>query len=169
MPAQEGVLSSGDEASLREALKRCSPATLDAACALRKTGDLSYVPTVVFGVLERFVERSLREKFQHPSASELRLIEDLQFDSLTLLEAVLLLEEVLQITIDSDDLRELRTLSDVQRFTGRKLRPSAGGAAAPPCPTNLSRPLEQRALGDHPNRTCDRTDLAENTKSRVMT
>lgn len=154
MPAQEGVLSPRDEASLREALKRCSPATFEAACALRKTGDVSYVPLVVLGVLERFVERSLRPKFQHPSASELRLIEDLQFDSLTMLEAVLLLEDVLQITIDNDDLRELRTLGDVQRFTESKLHPSPDGGAAPLSAPNLSRPLEQRALGDHPSRTC---------------
>lgn len=152
-----------NDAMLRDALKRCSPSTLEAALAFRRSGDIAHVPLVVGGVIERFIERELRPKLKFPSAAELRLIEDLNVDSLTMLEAVLLLEEVLQITIDNEELQSLRTVGDVQRFTERKLRCLV--ETAPISPPNLSRSLEQRVSGDHPKRLCERTDLTQNTKS----
>src|ERR1022692_455986 len=45
-----------DEAALREALKRCSPSTFEAAVQFRKTGNADHMPAVVIGVIERFVE-----------------------------------------------------------------------------------------------------------------
>jgi len=49
-----------DEAALREALKRCSPSTFEAAVQFRKTGNPEHVPAIVIGVIERFVEPDLR-------------------------------------------------------------------------------------------------------------
>src|SRR5438552_18753868 len=51
-----------DETALREALKRCSPSTFEAAVQYRKTGNPEHVPAVVIGVIERFVEPDLRVK-----------------------------------------------------------------------------------------------------------
>ena len=53
-----------DEAPLREALKRCSPSTFEAAVQFRKTGNAEHVPAVVIGVIERFVEPDLRIKLK---------------------------------------------------------------------------------------------------------
>ncbi len=113
-----------DEAHLRETLKRCSPATFAAVRAFRATGDYAHLPAIVTGVIERFVERELREKLlsADPAPAELRLIEDLGLDSLTLMEIVILTEDVLPVTINNDELRHLRTLGDVQRFITAKLR-----------------------------------------------
>ena len=53
-----------DEAALREALKRCSPSTFEAAVQFRKTGNADHMPAVVIGVIERFVEPDLRAKLR---------------------------------------------------------------------------------------------------------
>ena len=118
-----------DDEALREMLKRCSPATYYAACKFRQTRDPALVPVIVNGVIERYVERNLRPKLQAPTA-DLRLAEDLGIDSLTMMEIVMLAEDVLRISIHNEELRGLRTLGDVQRFVDAKLR----GVPPPPPP-----------------------------------
>lgn len=124
-----------DNADLREALKRCSPATYYAACKFRQSGDLSQLPAIILGVIERYVERELRAKLRD-NPDPLRLREDLGLDSLTMMEVVMLAEEVLKISISNEELTELRTIADVQRFMRAKLRdlPSPALASAVPAP-----------------------------------
>src|SRR5882724_11699632 len=110
-----------DEAALREALKRCSPSTFEAAVQYRKTGNPEHVPAVVMGVIERFVEPDLRVKLKDAD-DDLRLIEDLGIDSLTMMEIVILVEDVLQMSINNDELRNLRTVGDVKTFIDCKIR-----------------------------------------------
>lgn len=110
-----------DEAALREALKRCSPSTFEAAVQYRKTGNAEHVPAVVIGVIERFVEPDLRTKLKDAD-DDLRLIEDLGIDSLTMMEIVILVEDVLQMSINNDELRNLRTVGDVKTFIDCKIR-----------------------------------------------
>ena len=109
-----------DDARLREALKRCSPPTYHAARAFRKTGSFDHLPVIVHGVVERYVDREFRSKMRTPGL-ELRLAEDLGLDSLSMMEIVMLAEDILRITIDNDELRQLSTLGDVVRFIERKL------------------------------------------------
>lgn len=110
-----------DEATLRESLKRCSPSTFEAAVQFRRTGNPEHMPAVVIGVVERFVEPDLRAKLKDAD-DDLRLIEDLGIDSLTMMEIVILVEEVLQLTINNDELRNLRTVGDVKLFIDCKIR-----------------------------------------------
>ena len=110
-----------DETALREALKRCSPSTFEAAVQFRKTGNADHMPAVVIGVIERFVEPDLRPKLKDAD-DDLRLIEDLGIDSLTMMEIVILVEDVLQLTINNDELRNLRTVGDVKTFIDCKIR-----------------------------------------------
>jgi 3-hydroxyacyl-[acyl-carrier-protein] dehydratase len=110
-----------DEAALREALKRCSPSTFEAAVQFRKTGNADHMPAIVIGVIERFVEPDLRAKLKDAD-DDLRLIEDLGIDSLTMMEIVILVEDVLQLTINNDELRNLRTVGDVKTFIDCKIR-----------------------------------------------
>lgn len=109
-----------DPDPLREALKRCSAATYQAACQFRKTNDPAYLPTIILGIIERFVEPDLRKRLEMPD-DNLRLIDDLGLDSLTLMETVILIEDVLMITIDNQELQSLRTLGEVRLFIARKL------------------------------------------------
>ena len=53
---------------------------------------------------------------------DLRLIEDLGIDSLTMMEIVILVEDVLHMSINNDELRNLRTVGDVKTFIDCKIR-----------------------------------------------
>jgi len=110
-----------DDAYLREALKRCSASTYEAACQFRKTGNTEHLPAIVLGIIERYVEPDLRAKLKNPD-DDLRLIEDLGIDSLTMMEIVILVEDVLQMSINNEELRQLRTLGDVKQFIDCKVR-----------------------------------------------
>ncbi len=110
-----------DETALRDALKRCSASTVEAAVQFRKSHDVAQVPVVVIGVLERFVEPGLRAKLKEVD-DDLRLVEDLGIDSLTMMEIVILVEDVLQMQINNDELRNLRTVGDVKTFIDCKVR-----------------------------------------------
>ena len=125
-----------DESALRESLKRCSPATIEAAIAYRKTQEASHLPAVIIGVIERFVEPDLRAKLKEAD-DELRLVEDLGIDSLTMMEIVILVEDVLQMQINNEDLRNLRTVGDIKVFIDCKVR-----GLPPPKPTKFL-PIEQ--------------------------
>lgn len=118
-----------DENALRETLKRCSSATIEAALQFRKTRDVTHVPVVVIGVIERFVEPSLRPKL-HAGEDDLRMVEDLGIDSLTMMEIVILVEDVLQMQINNEELRNLRTVGDIKTFIDCKAR-----GLPPPKPT----------------------------------
>ncbi len=120
-PALAKVFTPEDETALRESLKRCSPSTFEAAVQFRKTGNPEHVPAVVIGVIERFVEPDLRTKLKDAD-DDLRLIEDLGIDSLTMMEIVILVEETLQLSINNEELRNLRTVGDVKTFMDCKLR-----------------------------------------------
>jgi 3-hydroxyacyl-[acyl-carrier-protein] dehydratase len=72
-------------------------------------------------VIERFVEPDLRVKLKDAD-DDLRLIEDLGIDSLTMMEIVILVEDVLQLSINNDELRNLRTVGDVKTFIDCKIR-----------------------------------------------
>ncbi|HTQ29900.1 MAG TPA: phosphopantetheine-binding protein [Opitutaceae bacterium] len=110
-----------DEAALTEALKRCSPATIEAAVKFRKTGDPAYVPAVVIGIIERFAEPDQRAKLREAD-DDVRIIDDLGIDSLTMMEIVMLVEDTLQMSINNDELRHLRTLGDIKVFIDCKIR-----------------------------------------------
>jgi 3-hydroxyacyl-[acyl-carrier-protein] dehydratase len=125
MPA----FTSEDDARIRDALRRCSALTRDAACAFRRTGNEDYLPDVVRGLIEHFVERDARATLRN-GGDCLRLAEDLGVDSLTLLEIVFLAEDVLQVSIDNEDLRPCRTVGDIRDFLAAKLRPCRPDEAA---------------------------------------
>jgi acyl carrier protein len=114
-----------EEASLRDALKRCSPETREAASAFRRTGRSEYVPAIVHGLIEHYIEREARAKLNGDD-DNLRLVEDLGVDSLTMMEIVFLAEDVLQVSIDNEDLRPFRTVGDIKRYLASRM---AGGAA----------------------------------------
>jgi 3-hydroxyacyl-[acyl-carrier-protein] dehydratase len=109
-----------DEAHLREALKRCSASTYEAACRFRQTGDPAWLPAIILGVIEHHVDPDLRAKLRDAD-DDLRLIEDLGIDSLTMMEIVALAEDVLPVSINSEELCLLRTLGDVKQVIECKL------------------------------------------------
>src|SRR5882762_10519455 len=113
--------TSEDDVNLRESLKRCSAASYEAAAQFRKTGNTEHLPAIVLGIIERYVEPDLRAKLKDAD-DDLRVIEDLGIDSLTMMEIVILVEDVLQMSINNDELRNLRTVGDVKTFIDCKVR-----------------------------------------------
>lgn len=112
----------GDDAALRDSLRRCSPATIDAALAYRKTGDAGCLPIVVIGIVQRFSDPEHRSKLDAPDADKLRLIDDLGIDSLTMMEIVMLVEEVTRMSISNEELRYLQSIGDIKVFIDCKAR-----------------------------------------------
>lgn len=102
----------------------------------RQTKDESLVPVIVLGIIERFLEPSAAAKLREPD-DDLRVMEDLGLDSLTLMEAVILIEEVVQISINNDELRSLRTVGDIRVFIEHKAK-----GLPPPEPSRVL-PLEE--------------------------
>ena len=121
MNIDKDMLLTGEvESQLRESLKRCSPETIKAALAYRQTKDTELVPIIVIGIIERFLEIEYREKIREGRDNSL-LVEELGVDSLMMVEIVILIEEVLVMSIENEELLELRTLGDVNLLIHRKI------------------------------------------------
>lgn len=105
---------------LKETLKRCSAETITAALAFRQSGDVSLVPTVVLGIIERFLEPEVVETLKQGDDS-VKFMEDLGLDSLTMFEAIMMVEESLGVSIKNEELWDLRSVGDLKAFISAKL------------------------------------------------
>ncbi len=116
-PAHPAPTSAAEE--LRSALKRCRPEVVAAAIEFRETNNPHLLPAIVTGVIERFVEPE--QRFLLRSGNEtLKLSEDLGLDSLTLMEIVLLTEDVFHITVSAEEMHHLCTLGEIKHFITAK-------------------------------------------------
>ena len=123
-----------DQRELRNLLKRhCAP-TIEAACAYRSTGDAGHLSQVVDGIVAHFARQNPR-LLQAANIDGLRLVEDLSFDSLTVLEILFLAEEALGMSIENEEIRTVHTVGDIKRMViaksrGRAPQPGLAAVAA---------------------------------------
>jgi 3-hydroxyacyl-[acyl-carrier-protein] dehydratase len=117
-------LTEAQKQELRDELKRCPSGTFEAAITFRETTDAEQIPIIVMGVIERFLEPEARPRLRDGS-QDVNLMDDLGIDSLTMLEIVMLLEKTLQISFDNEELRDLRTIADVNSFMAAKIKGEA--------------------------------------------
>ena len=110
-----------DSEELRELLKRCPAGTFEAALAFRSEKDVSQIEKIVLGIIDRHLEPEQREILAK-SDDSLRMYEDLGMDSLTMLEIVMMIEQTLKVSIDNEELRDLRTLGDVKAYLDAKAK-----------------------------------------------
>jgi acyl carrier protein len=122
--------TSTDHSDLDEALRRCTPETFAAAKRYRETGDVTAIPVIVFGIIDRYQPATAPVQLADADEST-RLIEDLGLDSLTLLEIVMSIEEVLQIRIANEELRGIRTLAQLNKFLAAKISGEETAASEP--------------------------------------
>ncbi len=115
MPLDEKTLT-----DLKENLRRCSPETLKAAMSFREQGDLSAIPLIVYGLIERYQPATSTVRLAD-ATDETRLVDDLGLDSLTLLELVLDIESVLQLRIKNDELKSIRTVGQMKQLLEDKI------------------------------------------------
>ena len=118
------TLTEEQRQELREELKRCPAGTFEAAVLFREEKQTEQVSVIVMGVIERFLEPELRPKLRE-GKNDTNLMEQLGVDSLTMLEIVMLLEKTLQISFDNEELRDLRTIGDINSFMEAKIKGEA--------------------------------------------
>jgi len=140
MTSEEKV--SVDE-DLKELLKRCPAGTYEAARQFRESKDVSKIEQIVIGIIERHLDPEQKEILLK-SDDSLRMYEDLGMDSLTMLEVVMMVEQTLEVSIDNEELRDLRTLGDVKSYLNAKAR-----GVEPPKRTKVYRIEEVASLMPH--------------------
>ena len=106
---------------LKETLKRCPEGTFEALVAFRENKDIDQVATIVMGIIERHLEPDQKEILQK-GGDEIRLYEDLGIDSLTMLEVVMMTEQTLELSLDNEELKDLRTIGDVKVYIDCKIK-----------------------------------------------
>jgi acyl carrier protein len=106
---------------VNEAMRRCAPEAIDAAIKFQTNKDPALVPTIVLGIIERYVEPQMRAKVRQAN-DDTRLYDDLGIDSLMMVEIVMTIEETLSVTAPDEELRTLRTIGDVKNYLDAKLR-----------------------------------------------
>jgi len=113
-------LTEEEKDSLRRSFKRCRENTVDAIINLRQTGDPSFIPEILRGIVWRYVHAETRPVVD--TATLETPLASLGIDSLMMLEVVLDVQDALDIVIEDADLRKVQTIGDVnellaQRFT----------------------------------------------------
>lgn len=119
------------ERHLSEAFKPCLSCSRS-ALSLNAGNRLEYVPAIVRGIITHYVEPEVRIRLKEP-ADNLRLIEDLGLDSLSMMEIMIKVEDLLQVRVSDEELRHFRTLGDFRLFIDRAVR-SAPAIDATPLP-----------------------------------
>ena len=104
---------------LCEILKRCSLPTYDAARAFRLTGHPRYLRAILLGILERHLDGRALSDFEGPP-EELRLIEDLGLDSLSLIEIASVAEDAVGFRIEDAELKQVTTIGGFERLLAAK-------------------------------------------------
>ena len=99
---------------VKRSFKRCREGTVDAIIDLRRNGDPSVIPTIVRGIVWRYVQPDAREVVDQ--ATPETPLSSLGIDSLMMLEVVLDVQDALNIVIEDADLRRMQTFGDVIEF-----------------------------------------------------
>jgi acyl carrier protein len=100
--------------------RRCREGTVDAIVQLKNTGDPEYIPPIVRGIVWRYVHENVRSRVDE--ATPETPLASLGIDSLTMMEVVLDVQDALDLVIEDEDLKNMKTIGDVvgflrQRFT----------------------------------------------------
>ena len=106
-------------------LKRFPLEVRDAFWRFRSTGDVAALQLVVLAVVRDYMPRSGGVVL----TDEMRLIEDLGYDSLAVAETVFFLEDLLQVRIGNKELMEVRTVGDLRSFVTRKVEQKRSAVA----------------------------------------
>ncbi len=99
---------------IRRNFKRCREGTVDAIINLQRTGDPEFIPTIVRGIVWRYVQPDAREVVDNATLET--PLAALGIDSLMMLEVVLDVQDALDLVIEDADLRRMQTIGDVITF-----------------------------------------------------
>ncbi len=99
---------------VRRGFKRCREGTVDAIIDLQRTGDPEFIPTIVRGIVWRYVHKDVQSIVDQTTAET--PLASLGIDSLTMMEIVLDVQDALDLVIEDADLRRMQTIGDVIGF-----------------------------------------------------
>lgn len=99
---------------IRHSFKRCREGTAEAIIDLQRTGDPQYIPTIVRGIVWRYIHEDVRPVLDKATADS--QLSSLGIDSLTMMEIVLDVQDALDLVIEDADLKQMRTIGDVIEF-----------------------------------------------------
>jgi len=105
---------------ITKSLKRCSDASVAAALRFEETHNLDELPAIIIGVLERDAANPPATGIA-AAAEDARLMEDMGMDSFGMIEVVMTAEEVLGITVATEEMSSIRTLGELKQFLRTKL------------------------------------------------
>ncbi|HEV3408888.1 MAG TPA: acyl carrier protein [Chthoniobacterales bacterium] len=111
MPSE---VSDAEVEQVKKNFRRCREGTADAIIELRRTGDTALIPTIVRGIVWRYVQEETRRVLEN-ATPETPLV-SLGIDSLMMLEVVLDVQDALDVTIEDSDMRRMQTIGDVIEF-----------------------------------------------------
>jgi 3-hydroxyacyl-[acyl-carrier-protein] dehydratase len=111
---------------VRRSFKRCREGTVEAILDLRRTGDPSFIPTIVRGIVWRYVQEEARHVVDQ--ATPETPLASLGIDSLMMLEVVLDVQDALDVVIEDSDLRQMTTIGDVIDFLVQHYAKTHGAA-----------------------------------------
>lgn len=115
MPTQ---LTEEEKDALRRSFKRCREGTVEAIIELRQSGNPEHIPTIVRGIVWRYVQQETRPVVEQ-ATPETPLVA-LGIDSLMMLEVVLDVQDALDLVIEDSDLRQMQTMGDVVTFLQKR-------------------------------------------------
>ncbi|MCH8474830.1 MAG: phosphopantetheine-binding protein [Opitutales bacterium] len=98
---------------LEEELRRCPEGTREALIAFLENGNSSDFETFARGILVRNIDEDYHDVLLSGS-DDLRFMEDLGVDSLSMIEIAINFEDALGIALIDDELKEMRTLGEVK-------------------------------------------------------
>ncbi|MEZ5387458.1 MAG: phosphopantetheine-binding protein [Prosthecobacter sp.] len=105
---------------IKKSLKRCDDETMAAALRFEETRNLDELPAIILGVLQRDAANPPPGGVASV-ADDANLMEVVGMDSFGMMEVVMTAEEVLGITVATEEMNNIRTLGDLKQFLRSKL------------------------------------------------
>ncbi|HJM65833.1 MAG TPA: acyl carrier protein [Roseibacillus sp.] len=125
MVTMSGPLGRLPEDRIRHLLRGFPDSSIAGAIALRRGSALADFEACLFGIL-MFYQPPGTEPPEGPPSGDMRLHEDIGLDSISVLGAMLKIEELFDIRINHVELAEIVTIDDGRRLLAEKLIPAPG-------------------------------------------
>jgi acyl carrier protein len=119
-------LTQEETEQIRHNFRRCREGTVDAIIDLRRTGDIELIPTIVRGIVWRYVREETQPAVEQ--ATPETPLGSLGIDSLTMMEIVLDVQDAVNLTIEDADLKQMKTIGDVIAFLRQRFAQLRSGS-----------------------------------------
>lgn len=93
----------------------------EAYARFRETADPESLRTIVAAAVRDFMPKRSLKAVQIELKDEMRLMEDLGYDSLAVAETVFFFEDLFKVRIRKEEMLAVRTLGELHAFVNRKL------------------------------------------------